>query len=115
MMYTVIDAMMQQVTLRVKTSTDDGEGGNIPTWSDAGTFLAAITKHKSDKIIVAEHDDTKDTFNITTSVGVADLHLHDVIKDVLGRTYRITSESRAFPTVMSVQYKRYTAERWNES
>ena len=36
MMYTVIDAMMQQVTLRVKTSTDDGEGGNIPTWSDAG-------------------------------------------------------------------------------
>lgn len=111
-MSNLIERHMFPVMLLKKTQVTDGEGGNNTTWADDRSLFAAITLHKSNRTRVAEHDETKDTFNITTHDNEADLPLFAVIRDAYGYTYRITSAPRLFPVPMSVHYKRYTAERW---
>lgn len=114
-MSNLIERSMFPVMLLKKTQMPDGEGGNRTAWTDDKTLFAAITAHKSNLTRVAEHDETKDTFNITTHDNEADLPLFSVIRDSYGQTYRVTSAPRLFPVPMSVHYKRYTAERWELS
>lgn len=115
MSYTLIDAMMQPCVIRQPTITPDGEGGSSVTWSDGPKIRAAITAHRSTKIREGEHDTTRDTHNVTTPIDTEDLTLLAVIRDGRGRTYRILSEPREFPHVMSKRYKRYSAEAWEET
>jgi hypothetical protein len=112
-MSNLIEKHMQNVTLLKSTRVPDGEGGNRTTWDDDRDISAAITFHKSNLSRVAEHDETKDTFNVTTRDTEADLPLFAVIRDAGGKTYRITSAPREFPAPMSIHYKRYSAEGWD--
>lgn len=111
---TIIDAMMGQLTRRVPTRIPDGEGGSLTRWRDGDTFRGAVSAHRSTRAREGEHDVTENTFHLTTLTDVPDFSFGDVFRDATGRTYRVTSDAREFPLVMSVHYKRYTVERWVE-
>ena len=114
-MSTLIDKLMRTVTIRIPERISDGEGGFSTLWRDGASFQAAITAHRADWTWIAEHHTPVDYFNVTLPEDGLDLPLATVLKDADGKTYRTTSLVRDFPSVMSVRYKRYTAERWEES
>ena len=112
---TLIDRLMRPVTVRVPVRTPDGEGGNTTEWQDGAAITAAITAHKADWAWIAEHHTPVDYYNVTVPEGTDDLPLATVLRDVDGKTYRTTSLVRDFPSVMTVRYRRYTAEEWSET
>jgi hypothetical protein len=114
-MSTLIDKLMRPVTIRIPERVDDGEGGHQTLWRDGATFQAAITAHRADWAWVAVHHTPVDYYNVTLPEDGMSLPLATVLRDADGKTYRTTSLVRDFPSVMSVRYKRYTAEEWSET
>lgn len=114
-MMTVIDRLMRPITQRIPWQMTDGEGGRVTTWTDGFTFGGTISANKTGQQRQGEHDEPTETANLTVHVDAPVLHLFDVIRDADGRTWRITAEKRDFPSVMTVQYRRYAIERWEEA
>ncbi len=102
-------------TMKVRTTTDDGEGGRVPAWTDGQAFTAAITHDQTMQARVAESEGMTSTYTVTTDKGFQ-LEFHDVFqRDSDGKVFRVTSESsdRYTPARATFQVRQVTAQEWS--
>ena len=96
----------------IKTSVDDGYGGEEPAWTNGATFQAAIIPMSSTEIIAAAQHDAKATYNVLTDLSVTLMH-DDIIRRISdGKLYRITQDGDddKTPKGAGLKLRKVTAE-----
>ena len=106
---------MEACTMIDKTTTVDGYGGIIPTWSDGAEFQAAIVLDNSLEARTAAVQGVTALYTVTTSRAV-NLQYHDAFRRQSdGKTFRVTSDGDDKRTPMSVglDMRQVSAEEWS--
>ena len=110
----LIDEFKVPCTLLEKRRVPDGEGGFVVTWTEAGSFLAAISRDTTMTVRIAESEGFRNVYTVTTSKNVG-LKFHDVFKrDSDGQVFRVTSDGddMATPNVATFSFEQVNAEEW---
>lgn len=109
----IMSEWVKGCTLLEKTRVPDGEGGWETRWADGMEFDAAITHASSIEARVAESEGMSSTYTVWTEKGFK-LDFHDVFRDDIGQTYRVTSQGgeEKTPESASFQLEHVNAERW---
>lgn len=105
---------METFILMNKTSTADGYGSIIRTWSEGAEFQAAATFDTSMQARVAGVQGVTSVYTITTPRSVP-LEYHDVIKRVSdGKYFRCTSDGddKKTPISSTLDMRQVTAEEY---
>lgn len=113
-MVLMIDYQFHRMTQRIPHKVDDGEGGQIVTWSDGAGFDAALSRGRSAYTDEAEHDVFHASADLTTTRQAPRLFIGDVIRDHNGRTWRVVYVAGAIPLAAACQYRRYGVKLWEE-
>lgn len=120
----LIFQMMTQCTRRVPASTEDGLFGHHVTYTDGGTFQAAIYKQPGQsgrrvsdhEQTEAERPDLEEVYIVVVPTGTP-LHFYEVFRrDSDGAIFRALGDARdtEAPAMSTVQIAKTTAERWDE-
>ena len=107
------DAMETFVMLD-KTTTPDGYGGFISTWTEGATFSAAATYDTSIQARVAEVQGVTNLYTITTGKAI-NLQYHDVVKRLSdNKIFRVTSDGddKKTPATATLNMRQVTAEEF---
>lgn len=110
----LIESMMEDLTIMNKVSVEDGQGGNIVEWSEGATIKGAITLDTSMRTRIAESEGFTNSYTVTTNKNVS-LDFHDVIKrNRDGKIFRITSDGsdKTTPAIASLDIRQASAELW---
>lgn len=113
----LIDAFKTTCTMMERRRVSDGEGGFVTTWTEAGSFDAAITRDTTITARVAEAEGIHNVYTVTTAKNVG-LKFHDVFKrDSDGQIFRVTSDGddMATPDVATFSFEQVNAEEWQLS
>lgn len=108
------DAMEDCVILN-KTSSPDGYGGRIDTWSESSViFPAAVVFDTSIEARRAEAEGVHSLYTVTIEREFS-LEYHDVFKRKRdGKIFRVTSDSddKFTPKISTLNMRQVTAEEW---
>lgn len=99
------------------TTTPDGMGGYIPSYTPGGEFKAAIVFNTSLEARRAQAEGVKSLYTVTTPRSVV-LDYHDVfIRDRDGKVFRVTSDGddKYTPKSTRLDMRQVTAEEWKLS
>jgi SPP1 family predicted phage head-tail adaptor len=97
-----------------KTTTSDGRGGFITSWTDGAEFDAAIVFDSSMQARAAEAAGVKSLYTITTAKNV-NLQYHDVFRRLSdGKIFRVTSDGddKKTPPSATINMRQVTAEEF---
>lgn len=107
-------AFDEKFVIMDKTTTPDGEGGVVTTYTDGAEFTAAVTLDTSTEARVAEQQGVKSLYTVTTKKSVV-LQYHDVFRRLRdGKIFRATSDGddKASPKTSKLNIRQVTAEEF---
>lgn len=110
----LLENAMEKCVLMDKTTTADGRGGYVPTWTDGAEFNAAITFDTSMQARIAEAQGVKNLYTVTTTKAM-NLEYHDVFRRLDdGKVFRVTSDGddNKTPPTAHLNMRQVTAEEW---
>lgn len=110
----LLDEAMEKCILLDKTTTADGLGGYITTWTDGAEFQAAITFDTSMEARAADKQGVTSRYTVTTSKALC-LEYHDVFRrDRDDKVFRVTSDGddKYTPASATLNMRQVTAEEW---
>ena len=110
----IMNDFVEDCVLLEKTRVLDGEGGWNSAWTDGVRFKAAITHDNSIEARVAESQDMKATYTVTTDKSMP-LDYHDVFRrESDGQVFRVTSDGtdKRTPATSTFQVSQVSAEEW---
>lgn len=105
---------MEQCAMLDKTTSPDGYGGYVYTYSDGAEFMAAITFDTSIEARTAEKQGVTSLYTVTTGKELT-LEYHDVFRRIRdGKIFRVTSDGddKYTPASASLNMRQVTAEEW---
>lgn len=108
---------MEPFVLYDKTTTADGYGGYISTWSEGAEFSAAAVLNTSIEAKIAQAQGVTALYTITT-IKAMNLQYHDVIKRLSdGKVFRVTSDGddKKTPNSAGLNMRQVSAEEWTLS
>lgn len=111
---TLLSEAMEKCVILNKSTSADGYGGYITTWTDGAEFDCAIVLDTSMQARIAEQAGVTALYTITTSRNLI-LQYHDVIRRVRdGKIFRVTSDGddKATPASTGLDMRQVTAEEW---
>ena len=111
----LIEAMEPCHLMDKTTTTPDGMGGYISTYTPGGSFNAAIVFNTSLEARRAQAEGVKSLYTVTTSRSVV-LEYHDVfVRESDGKVFRVTSDGddKYTPKSAALDMRQVTAEEWN--
>lgn len=104
----------EDCVLLEKVRVPDGEGGWTTSWTDGMPFRAAITHDTTLQARVAESENMKATYTVTTDKAMP-LDFHDVFRRLSdGQVFRVTSDGTdmSTPERATFQVSQVSAEEW---
>ena len=105
---------METVAYINKSVVPDGYGGTKTVWTEGATFQAAITFDTSLQARIAEAQNVRSMYTITTSRDLV-LEYHDVLRRLRdGKIFRVTSDGddKYTPISATLDMRQVTAEEW---
>ena len=105
---------METVAYINKSVVTDGYGGTKTVWTEGATFQAAITFDTSLQARIAEAQNVRSMYTITTSRDLV-LEYHDVLRRLRdGKIFRVTSDGddKYTPISATLDMRQVTAEEW---
>ena len=106
---------MEECVLLDKTTTSDGMGGYIRTWTDGAKFKAAVTFDSSMEARVADKQGVTSLYTVTTTKAIT-LEYHDVFRrESDKKVFRVTSDGddKYTPESATLNMRVVTAEEWS--
>ena len=110
----LLDEAFEKCILMNKSTTEDGYGGVVTTWSDGASFQCAITFDTSMQARTAEQAGVTSLYTVTIRKNMM-LEYHDVFKRVRdGKVFRVTSDGddKYTPESATLNMRQVTAEEW---
>lgn len=111
----LLDEAMDKCIMLDKTTTADGYGGYITTWTEGAEFMAAITFDTSMQARTADKAGVTSMYTVTTSKALT-LEYHDVFRrERDGKVFRVTSDGddKYTPASATLNMRQVTAEEWS--
>lgn len=111
----LLSEAMESCTMLDKTTTADGYGGYITTYTDGAPFKAAIVLDNSMQARTAEKAGVTALYTVTTSKAL-NLQYHDVFKrDGDNKIFRVTSDGddKRTPISATLDMRQVSAEEWS--
>lgn len=108
----LLSEAMESCILLDKSTSDDGYGGFIRTWTDGASFEAAITFDTSIEARVAEAQGVHSLYTVTTPRNAV-LQYHDYFRrESDGKLFRVTSDGddKYTPASAGLDMRQVTAE-----
>ena len=108
----LLSEAMESCILLDKSTSGDGYGGFIRTWTDGASFEAAITFDTSIEARVAEAQGVHSLYTVTTPRNVV-LQYHDYFRrERDGKLFRVTSDGddKYTPASAGLDMRQVTAE-----
>lgn len=108
----LLSEAMESCILLDKSTSDDGYGGFIRTWTDGASFEAAITFDTSIEARVAEAQGVHSLYTVTTPRNAV-LQYHDYFRrERDGKLFRVTSDGddKYTPASAGLDMRQVTAE-----
>lgn len=108
----LLNAAMEECVMLDRTTSPDGYGGFIPTWSDGAKFDAAITFDSSMQARTAEQQGVTSLYTVTTK-RTMNLQYHDYFRrERDGKLFRVTSDGddKYTPASTVLDMRQVTAE-----
>lgn len=106
--------LMENFTMLDKTTTPDGYGGIVPTWTDGATFKAIANLDSSMEARIADQQGVTSLYTITTEKSI-NLQYHDVLRrESDGKIFRVTSDGddKKTPDSAGLNMRQVSAEEW---
>ena len=113
----LLSEAMEDCVILDKTTTADGYGGRITTWTEGATFKCAIVFDTSMEARNAEKMGVTSLYTVTTKKNMT-LEYHDVFRRVKdGKIFRVTSDGddKFTPNSAHLNMRQVTAEEWSIS
>lgn len=110
----LLSEAMESCTMLDKTTTADGYGGYITTYTDGAPFNAAIVLDNSMQARAAEKQGVTALYTVTT-VKALNLQYHDVFRrESDKKIFRVTSDGddKKTPASASLNMRQVSAEEW---
>lgn len=110
----LLNSAMTQCVMMDRTTTPDGSGGYIPSWTEGAQFDAAITFNTSMQARVAEVQGVKSLYTVTTRKTM-NLQGRDIFKRLEdGKVFRVTSDGddNKTPSNARLDMRQVTAEEY---
>lgn len=110
----LLSEAMENCTMLDKTTTADGYGGYITTYTDGAPFNAAIVLDNSMQARAAEKQGVTALYTVTT-VKALNLQYHDVFRrESDKKIFRVTSDGddKKTPASASLNMRQVSAEEW---
>ena len=110
----LLSEAMENCTLYSKSVERDSMGGYTTVWTAGVVFPGALVKENSIENKIAEAQNVKAIYTITTSRDLT-LSYHDVIRRMRdSKIFRITSDGKDVKTPLSadLDMRQVTAEEW---
>lgn len=110
----LLDNAMTQCVLIDRSTTPDGSGGYIPTWTEGAKFEAAITFDSSMQARIGEVQGVKSLYTVTTRKTM-NLQARDIFKRLEdGKIFRVTSDGddNKTPSNARLNMRQVTAEEY---
>lgn len=111
----LLDSAMTECVLLDKSTSSDGRGGYVQTYSDGAIFQAAITFDTSMQARTAEAQGVKSLYTVTTRKAM-NLQFHDVFRRTEdGKIFRVTSDGddKKTPATAGLNMRQVSAEEWS--
>lgn len=111
----LLDNEMTACVMLDKTTSTDGYGGYISTWTEGAEFKSAIVLNNSIQARVAEQQGVTALYTVTT-VKALNLQYHDVFKRLEdGKIFRVTSDGDDLrtPKGAGLNMRQVSAEEWS--
>lgn len=105
---------LEPFTVLDKTTTSDGYGGMINTWTDGAIIQATASLDVSTQAKIGAVQGLTSVYTVFTNKSV-NLQFHDVIRrNRDGKVFRITSDGddKATPSSASLDMRVVSAEEW---
>lgn len=106
--------LMENFTMLDKTTTPDGYGGIVPTWTDGATFKAIANLDSSMEARIADQQGVTSLYTITTEKSI-NLQYHDVLRrESDSKIFRVTSDGddKKTPDSAGLNMRQVSAEEW---
>lgn len=110
----LLSEAMENCTMLDKTTTADGYGGYITTYTDGASFNAAIVLDNSMQARAAEKQGVTALYTVTT-LKALNLQYHDVFRrESDKKIFRVTSDGddKKTPASASLNMRQVSAEEW---
>ena len=110
----LLDSAFEDFKIMDKSTTDDGYGGVIPTWSEGASIKGALVYDNSGMMKVAQAAGSTASYTLTVRKNV-DLDFYTVIRrEKDGRTFRIlaNSDENDTPDSAHLNMRQYPVEPW---
>lgn len=110
----LFESALETFNMMDKTTSPDGYGGFISTWTEGAEFQAVATYDTSMEARVAGIQGVTSLYTITTTKAVT-LEYHDVVKRASdGKIFRVTSDSKdkKTPPTAGLNMRQVTAEEF---
>lgn len=110
----LLESAMETFKMLDRSTTADGYGGIISTYTEGASFQAAAVYDTSIEARIAEVQGVTSRYIITTTKAVT-LEYHDIVRRASdGKIFRVTSDSKdkQTPPSASLNMRQVTAERW---
>lgn len=111
----LLSEAMEKCLMLNKSTSDDGYGGYVTTWTEGAEFNAAIVFDTSIEARTAEAQGVSSLYTVTTSRTLT-LEYHDVFRRVRdGKIFRVTSDGddKFTPASTALDMRQVTAEEWS--
>lgn len=111
----LLSEAMEKCILMDRTTSDDGYGGYISTWTEGAEFEAAIVLDTSVEAKIAEAQGVTGLYTITTKKAM-NLQYHDVFKRSSdGKIFRVKSDGddKKTPNSATLNMRQVSAEEWS--
>lgn len=110
----LLDNAMTPCVMIDRSTTPDGSGGYIPTWTEGAKFEAAITFDSSMQARIGEVHGVKSLYTVTTKKTM-NLQARDIFKRLEdGKIFRVTSDGddNKTPSNARLNMRQVTAEEY---
>lgn len=111
----LLSEAMTDFTILDKTTTPDGYGGVVTTWTDGATIKAAVVLDNSINAQRAQKEGVTGVYTITTDKNVV-LRFHDVLRrESDGLVLRVTTngDDSKTPNSAGLNMRQVRAEEWD--
>ena len=111
----LLEKAMESYIILNKTTTDDGYGGVITTWTEGARIKCAVQFNNSIEAKVGEAQGVTSVYTLTTKKDI-NLQYHDVLRRVRdGKSFRITSDGDDLytPEGAGLDMRNVSAEEWS--
>lgn len=110
----LLSEAMTKCVMIDKTTSSDGRGGVVPTWTDGAEFRAAVVLDSSVEAKIALASGVRGIYTVTTNKSI-NLQYHDVFRRLEdGKVFRVTSDGddKKTPASARLNMRQVSAEEW---